>query len=205
MARQRDDSRARVLIAQECARIMADEGVKDFRLAKRKAATRLGVANRGLLPTNAEIEQALLEYQRLFRSAEQPRQLRRRREAAVEAMRFFTRFRPRLVGAVLDGTAGPHSEVSLHVFADTPEEVVLFLLEHNIPFETTERRLRLNSGEYAWFPTLGFAAGDVNVELTVLPQQAERHAPRSPVDGRPMRRASLAAVQGLLDEEGTPC
>lgn len=202
MARQRDDSRSRILIAQECARIMADEGVKDFRLAKRKAAARLGVANRGLLPTNAEIEQALLEYQRLFRSAEQPLQLRRRRQAAVEAMQFLARFRPRLVGAVLDGTAGAHSEVSLHVFADTPEEVVLFLLEHNIPFETTERRLRLSSGEYAWFPTLGFAAGDVNVELTVLPQQAEHHAPRSPVNGRPMRRAGLAAVQGLLDEEG---
>lgn len=199
--RQRDESRLRILLAQECARIMADEGVKDFLLAKRKAAARLGVANKALLPGNVEIEQALLEYQRLFKSAEQPVQLRALREAAIEAMRFFARFRPCLVGSVLAGTAGPYSDINLHLFADTPEEVVLFLMERNIPFETAERRLRLGNGEYMYFPVFSFGAGEMNIELTVFPPEAKREAPRSPVDGRPMRRASLAAVQALLDED----
>ncbi len=66
-ARHRDEPRLRTLLTQECARIMAEEGVKDFMLAKRKATARLGLTNRTLLPSNIEIEQALLAYQRLFR------------------------------------------------------------------------------------------------------------------------------------------
>lgn len=202
--RQRDDNRLRTLIAQECARIMVEEGVKDFLVAKRKAVARLGVSSKALLPGNIEIEQALMEYQRLFKASQQPAQLRTLREAAVKAMRFFASFRPRLVGPVLAGTAGPYSEVNLHLFADTPEEVVLFLMEHNIPFETSERRFRVGSGEYASFPLFSFAAGEVNIDLVVFPREAERQAPRSPVDGRPMRRAHLMAVEGLLNEEYQP-
>ena len=201
VTRQRDESRVRTLLAQECARLMAEEGIKDFLTAKRKAVARLGVSKRALLPGNAEIEQALVEYQRLFKADEQPLHLKRLRQAALEAMRFLARFRPRLVGAVLNGTAGPHADVNLHLFADTPEEVALFLLEHAIPFETLERRLRLGNGEYAHFPVFGFGAGGINIDLTVFGLDAEREAPRSPVDGRPMRRAGLAEVQALLAGE----
>ena len=199
--RYRDESRLRMLLAQECARLMADEGVKDFLTAKRKAAVRLGVSNKALLPGNAEIEQALLEYQRLFQAAEQPVRLRVLREAAVAAMRFLARFRPRLVGAVLAGTAGLDADVNLHLFADTPEEVALFLMEQTIPLTTAERRLRLGNGEYGYFPVFSFRAGEVSIDLTVFTPSQERQPPRSPVDGRPMRRAGLAEVQALLDRE----
>ncbi len=201
--RQRDEKRVRILVAQECGRLMADEGVKDFLTAKRKAAARLGVNNKALLPSNAEIQQALVEYQRLFQSARQPLQLRVLREAAVEAMRFFVRFRPKLVGSVLAGTANAHSDVNLHLFADTPEDLVLFLIEHDIPFETSERRLRMSNGEFLSFPTFGFGAGQVNVDLTVLPRDAERHAPLSPIDGKPMQRVDVAAVCSLLEQESS--
>jgi len=199
--RQRDGSRLRTLLAQECARIMADEGVKDFLVAKRKASARLGVSNKALLPGNVEIEQALVEYQRLFNAAKQSSQLRELRQTAVEAMRFFARFHPRLVGSVLTGTAGPYANINLHLIADTPEEVVWFLMDHAIPFANSERRLRLGNSEYAYFPVLSFGAGDTSIDLTVFTPQKGRESPRSPVDGRPMRRASLAEVQALLDTD----
>lgn len=204
-ARHRDEPRLRTLLTQECARIMAEEGVKDFMLAKRKATARLGLTNRTLLPSNIEIEQALLAYQRLFKSAEQAFHLRTLRQAAVEAMRFLARFRPRLVGPVLTGAAGNQMEINLHLFADTAEEVVLFLLQHSIPFNAIERRLRFGNGAYAGFPAFSFGAGEVNIEVIVFARDAEREAPRSPVDGRPMRRANLAEVQALLAEaEASP-
>jgi len=199
--RQRDENRLRTLISQECARIMVEEGVKDFLLAKRKAAARLCITNKASLPANVEIEQARMEYQRLFKSSKQPAQLRAMRAAAVEAMTFLSRFQPKLVGAVLNGTTGPHSEVNLHLFADTSEEVVLFLAEHNIPFAMSERRLRLSNGQYGYFPALSFTAGETNMELMVFAGKARYEAPRSPIDGRPMRRASLAEVRILLNEE----
>jgi len=200
-SRQRDDNRLRTLLAQECARIMADEGVTDFLVAKRKAAARLNIANKALLPSNVEIEQALLEYQRLFKASAQPGALRTLRQIALEAMQFLASFRPRLVGSVLAGTADAHSDVNLHLFADTPEDVVLFLMEHDIPFSNSERRLRLSNGDYAWFPVFGFDAGDVSMDLTVFTREGEREAPRSPVDGKPMQRAGLAQVQALLAED----
>jgi hypothetical protein len=182
---------------------MSEEGIRDFLIAKRKAAARFSIANKALLPSNIEVQQALVEHQRLFQANEQPVQLRVLREAAMEAMEFFDHFRPRLIGSVFSGTANAHSDVNLHLFADAPEEVVFFLIEHDIPFETSERRLRVSASQYASFPAFTFGAGDVNFELTIFPRDAHRQPPLSPIDGRPMPRADLARVRALLDGEAS--
>jgi hypothetical protein len=200
--RHRDAQRVKTLLAQECARLMADEGIPDFRTAKRKAAARLAVANKALLPDNREIEQALMDHQRLFHADRQASRLRELRQTALDAMRFLARFRPRLVGPVLTGTAGPNADIQLHLFADAPQDVALFLMEHQAPFTTADRRLRLGNGDSACLPVFRFGVGDHGLDLTVFTLLAEREAPPSPVDGRPMRRAALTEVQSLLN--GTP-
>lgn len=188
-------------IAAEAARIMAEQGVRDFHLAKHKAAERLGVGDEGALPRNSEIEAALREYQRLFQADTQPRRLRQLRETAIEAMRFFAAFEPRLVGAVLEGTADAHSATCLHLYADDPRAVQRFLDEHRIPYDEQERRLRLSADTWAEYPVYLFTADDVAMDLTVLPRDGQRQAPLDRVDGLPMRRASLNAVIELLKAE----
>jgi len=49
----------RLALAQEAARIMSEQGIDDYRLAKRKAAERLGATDIAVLPKNSEIEAAL--------------------------------------------------------------------------------------------------------------------------------------------------
>ncbi len=115
-------------------------------------------------------------------------------------MRFLARFKPRLVGAVLSGTADEHSDVCLHLFADTAEEVRLFLLDNGIPHEHGERVMRLASDETERLPTYRFMADDVPVELVVFAARARRRVPLSPVDGRPMQRAALQTVEALAGE-----
>lgn len=188
-------------IAQEAARIMAQEGLRDFALAKRKAALHLGAVDTRHMPSNVEIEQALMEYQRLFHSDEQRAALRKRREVAVRAMEFFAAFQPRLVGGVLSGTADQHSEVSLHLFSDPPETLALFLMERHIPYEQVEKRLRVGRDQWQNVSAYRFFADDIGVELTVFPLDGMRQAPLSPVDGKPMRRASPEAVRRLLDQD----
>ena len=57
----------RMTIAQEAARLIAEHGIHDYGLAKRKAAERLGVdTDCAVLPRNVEVEAALMERQRLF-------------------------------------------------------------------------------------------------------------------------------------------
>ncbi len=195
------DKHMRQRLAQEAARLMAEEGVQDFFTAKRKAAERLGAPHTQNMPRNKEIEEALQDYQRLFLGAEGAEQLWRLREAAVQAMRFFAPFEPRLAGSVLTGTAGAHSDVNLHLFADAPEEVNLFLMGAGIPFEVGLRRLRLNRETSGDIPSVRFLAGEQSIEALIFPANGIRQAPLSPVDGRPMERAALCRVEELLAQE----
>jgi hypothetical protein len=187
-------------LALEAARIVEEQGIEDYRLAKRKAAERLGVGDQAALPKNSEIEAALGERQRLFAGESHTLWLRRLRDIARRTMRLLAEFEPRLVGPVLSGTATRHSNVLLHVFADAPEAVAIRLMECEIPYQPCERRLRMNAERVVRLPGYRFLAGDVTVVTTVFPPHGVRQAPMSPVDGRPMRRAALAELDRLLAE-----
>lgn len=191
------DTRARLLITQEAARIILDEGLDDFRAAKRKAAERLGLPAGRNLPGNSEIEAALMERQRLFATPRERSRLERLRQSALQAMRLLRAFEPRLVGSVLRGTAHAHSDVNIHVFTDSVEDVVFCLMEAGIPHRNVERRLRTWDGAQT-YPAIRFVAGDVEVEVVVFPYDGLRQAPPSPVDGRPMERAGLGKLESLL-------
>jgi hypothetical protein len=187
----------RVRIAQEAARLMSEHGIRDHGQAKRKAAERLGIRDEAAMPRNAEIDEALREFQRLFRGDVQPRLLRERREAALEAMRFFARFEPRLVGAVLDGTADEHSAVTLHLYEDELTAVQNALDAQRIPYETGARRARFERDRASEHPLYQFAADGVPFELMVLPHDALRQAPLG-ADDKPVERASIATLEQLL-------
>jgi len=192
--------RMRQSLAMEAARILAASGGRDYFAAKRKAAAHLGAHDTRNMPSNAEIEQALTDYQRIFHADTQPEQLRRLREAALEALAFFADFAPRLVGPVLNGTADANTPVTLHLFSDTPEAVGLFLVHHGIPYDEASSRLRFGSEAVVAYPSFRFVAGEQRIEVIVFPVDGQRQAPLSPVDGRPMRRAGIDAVRALLQE-----
>ena len=187
-------------LAIEAARLITEGGIRDFHLAKRKAAHRLGIHDDASLPRNSEIEQALRDYQRLFLGQSHPQLLLERREAAARAMAFLAAFDPRLVGAVLEGTADAHSAVCLHLFADDAERVAFFLTEHGIPAEQSSRRIRLDRDRTIEAPVWLFAADELPFDITVLPRDALRQAPLDRIDEKPMRRASLVALEELLSE-----
>jgi hypothetical protein len=188
-------------LAQEAARIMAEHGIRDFLIAKRKAAERLGVMDgAALLPKNSEIESALAEYQRLFGGQTHASALNAQRHAALSAMRYLSEFSPRLVGPVLSGTATLHSEVQLHLFAERAETVTLKLLDDRLAHEITEKRVRFDADQVRAYPGVRFEMEEQPIEATVFPTDGIRQAPASPVDGRPMRRATTLEVEALLDQ-----
>ncbi len=199
MKPSRADNLRRAL-AQEAARIMAEHGIRDFLVAKRKAAERLGASDVGaVLPKNVEIEQALAEYQRLFGGESHAESLHAQRRAALNAMLYLREFEPRLVGSVLSGTATEHSDVQLHLFTDYAESVTIKLMDGGIPHEVTEKRVRMNAERVLAVPGVRFELDDQSIEAIVFPMDGIRQAPVSPVDGRPMRRANKMEVEALLD------
>jgi len=191
------DLRAR--IAAEAARLISESGIRDYAFAKQKAAQRLGALDDAALPKNSEIEEALRTHQRLFQSADHARRLRDLRLTAVEAMRFLVQFEPRLVDAVLEGTADRHSPICLHLFSDDPDAPIRFLVERGVRHALGDRRLRVTRDEVALLPTITFTAEDVQIDLTVFPLDALRHPPIDRTGEKPMQRATVAALQWLLE------
>jgi hypothetical protein len=200
-ARQHAETRTRerrLRLANEAARLMAEGGFRDYRLAKMKAAERLGIQDDASLPRNREIEEALREYQRLFAGQAQLDAVRVRREAALRALEFFAPFSPRLAGPVLEGTADANSPVHLQLHADDADAVPRFLHEHRIPADARSRHVRLDRERSGDFPVWVFSVEGLGFDLTVLPEGALRQAPLSGTDERPMRRASAAQLRLLL-------
>lgn len=192
------DRGVRQRIVAEAARIMGEEGVRDYQLAKRKAIQRLNLPWDKNLPGNDEIEAALTDYLRLFHGTRLAADLHRLRRLALDAMQFLEHFDPRLVGAVLSGTVVPDTPIQLHITAESPETVGLWLQEHAIPFEQGECHTRFGGERQENVPQFRFTADGVTVELSVFTREAARAAPLSPVDGKPMKRANRRDVELLL-------
>ena len=193
--------RERQTVAQEAARLIVEHGIRDFRVAKTKAAERLGISGRGALPGNAEIELAVSNHLALFGGDAHASHLGQLREAALSAMDLLAEFEPRLVGPVLQGTADHSSAVNLHVFADSPESIALELHAHGYDCRPYERRLKISRGKGAKpesFAGYEFRLEHAAIQATVFPVDGIRQAPISPVDGKPMKRASRKAVGDLI-------
>ncbi len=132
----------RAEIAAAAARMIAEDGA-DYGNAKRKAARQiLGDAKvRGdVLPDNAQIENEVRLYNELFFDDTQPARLLHLRKLALRLMDDLAQFQPYLTGAVLNGTAGEHSDIHLQLFTESAKDVEIFLLNKNINFEVSETR-----------------------------------------------------------------
>lgn len=199
MAKERRlrQSGLREQLAYRAARLMAEDGIQDYGTAKRKAARQAGVPDTQQLPGNDEIEAALRAYQALYQSNEQPRVLQRLRQIALTTMQMLSAFRPRLVGSVLDGTAGAHSEVNLQVFANSEKDVELFLLNRGIRYQAATRRIRLGDRNNE-VPHLTLTVDGVEITLAVFGSNDERIARRA--NGRALEHGDLAEVKALVDQ-----
>jgi hypothetical protein len=192
----------RARIAAAAARVMAEDGVEDFALAKRKAARQLGAEDTQSLPKNEEVEAELRAYQALYQGEEQRDRIQYLRERALEAMQLLSQFRPYLAGAVLKGTAGRYSEVDLQLFTDDSKGVELFLLNRNIPYEISDLR-HFAGDQVRMVPVFKLDWQGVPVNLAIYGSKDERGTLRATWAGRPIERAGIPAVTQLLADPGT--
>jgi hypothetical protein len=134
------DPQATVEIAVGAARLIADEGM-DYASAKRRAAREIlgdGANTRGVLPDNEQVEEEVRRHLRLFGGDEHKALLLALRRHALLLMQRLQRFEPRLVGAVLNGTATAFSDLQLHLYCDDVKDVEIYLLNEGISFDVDE-------------------------------------------------------------------
>ena len=193
----------RARIAAAAARIMAEDGIDDFALAKRKAARQLGALDAQALPGNDEIELELRAYRELYQAEAHPERIAELRRVALDAMRTLEQFNPYLTGPVLTGLAGPYAEVDLQLFPDSAKDVEIFLLDRNIAFRTQEGQ-RFTGDRARAVSVLSLAWQGAPLRLSVFDPRDERVALKTSPAGRVMDRAGIAEVGALLRDAAGP-
>ncbi len=193
----------RARIAAAAARLMAEDGIDDFALAKRKAARQLGVTEGQALPGNDEIEAELRGYLALYQADEHPQRISELREIALDAMRALERFNPYLTGPVLKGIAGPYAEIELQLFPDSVKEVEIFLLDRNLSYDTREARRYAGDRAHA-VSVLSLTWDGAPLRLSIFDPRDERVALKSSQAGRVIDRAGIAEVGALVRNDSGP-
>ena len=177
---------------------MAEDGIDDYAIAKRKAARGLGAPETQSLPANDEIAFALRAYQSLYQAEEHAQRTKLLRRHALELMHELAAFNPYLTGAILDGTAGRHPEIELQLFPENAKLVEIYLLEHGLAF--TSREQRRFAGDRPHFAVLlAYEWRGCPVKLAVFDPRDERIVMKTSLAGREIARAGPAEIQALLD------
>ncbi len=190
-------------IAHLAARLMAEDGIDDFGLAKRKAARQVGAPDTRNLPDTAEVEQALRVYRQLYQAREQADRMHDLRGQAVATMRQFETFDPHLIGAVLSGSAGRYADIELILFADSAKEVELFLINRRVQYRAREDRFWIGD-DSRLVPGFDLETPAADIHVSVLDPRDLRLPLRTTAQGRPIDRARLAWVERELAAAAAP-
>jgi hypothetical protein len=194
----------RAEIAVTAARLVAQEGA-DYGSARRKAARQVLGDSGGppdVLPDNQQIEDEVRQYHALFNADTHAALLFRLRSTALQVMEMLERFNPFLCGAVLNGSAGPHDDIHLQLFADSAKEVEIFLLNKNLGIEISEAP-HFKGPRFGAVERVSFLWHKEGVHAELYEIDDLRGAVKTRGDGRLMR-ADLAGVRSLLIPHTVP-
>ncbi len=192
----------RELIAQEAARLMFEDGVKEYRDAKRKAARRFGpvkaLALDSHLPSNAEIHVQLSRLIEWHEGGVLPERLLRLRQLALKYLELLAPFQPLLVGSVLKGAVRAASDIDMHLFADDVEEVESFLANNDLGYTSETVSVR-HGNSFIDYPHLYLEENETVIECTVYAPSQRRSPPKSSITDKPMERADAKRLAVLID------
>jgi hypothetical protein len=193
-----DSAQLRQEIAAAAARLVAQDGA-DYGSAKRKAARQvLGDAPSppNVLPDNDMIEEQLRQYNALFLADSQPARLFQLRTIALQVMEALQQFHPLLSGPVLNGTAGPHDEIYLQLFAESAKEIHIFLLNKNVVLDMSESP-HFKGARYDAVETASFLWKNEGVHAAMYELDDMRGALKAKADGKVLR-TDIAGLRSLL-------
>jgi len=189
-----DDGQQRALIAQAAARLIAEHGITDWSMAKRKAARELDLAHGVALPGDDEVEVALADYHALFSGDEHDAMIRSQREEALTWMHKFAVFSPRLTGGVAAGWATEDSGIRLELDADNAKSVELALINAGL-------RYRPLSNDADGPVELAVQTHGSGLHLVVRTPDNVRHRPRRERGAREELRLTAKDVEVLVGNQ----
>lgn len=184
------------------ARMMYERAETEYFTAKRKAARRLGLDERGHpgdLPSNREIREQIDLLARMHEGEERTRSLRLMRLDALRLMRLLRRYHPRLIGSTLTGHIRKGSDIDIHVFADSTGAITSTLDDLGLPYDVQHKQVRKHGETRAY--THIHVQDRFRYELTLYGTDRLTYVFKSSITGRPIERATTAQLEEKLRRE----
>jgi hypothetical protein len=151
------------------------------------------------LPSNALVEEAVMDYIAVFCADTQPGELLALRRLALVWMERLHAFRPHLGGAVWHGTATRNSDIFLQLFCDDCKSAEMALIDQRVSYQA--RTVTGFNGDAV--PALSVHAlcaelnEDIGVHLMIYDFDDVRGALKVDAKGR-APRGDIQAVRSLL-------
>ncbi len=180
------------MIASEAANIVAAKGIS-FEAAKLEACKKLNISAKRKIPQDAEIEALLIERSKLFnyKSIMNKADLKKVHKTTIKAMELFSKFTPKVTGAVLTDIFHQNSSIELHLFADTIEDVERLLIDRSIQFELIDRKYKVAKGSCDTFYIISFFAGENNIKSVIFLNDSPYKNIIDSESETPLKRVSL--------------
>ena len=177
----------RLSIANKAAEIIMEEGITDYQYAKKKAVRYLDLDTVDLLPSNDEIDKALLDYRLIFKAELDIELVKTIKTEALRIMKFFESFNPYFVTQLSDGLLPKYPIIQINLFSDNMKEVEYILLNNNIPFETKDFNIsekRTKKQSLKKIPLILIERGNVPVELKIFDPHDQKRNKKNLMDMR---------------------
>ena len=154
-------------VAREAARSLYYHLVEDYKNAKDKACSDLGMT---AAPSNFQVAIELDKLADEIEGVSKRTLLLNLREVALEVMDELVSLNPslhpKLVGSVWRGTSRKGSDIDIIVYADDTDEVVDLLIE-NIPDVRVESKSKTSAGSTRRYVHIFFTAAKYDTEVVV--------------------------------------
>jgi len=161
----------RLSIASKAAEIIMEEGINDYQYAKKKAVRYLDLDASDILPSNDEIDKALINYRLIFTAEIDIDLVKILKTEALAIMAFFADFNPYFVTQIFEGLLPKYPIIQINLFSDNMKEIEYVLLNNNIPFATkdfniSEKRTKKQSVKK--IPIILIESGSIPIELKIF-------------------------------------
>jgi|GEM_PF-3595475 len=173
-------------ISYEAALLIAQMGVNDFQYAKNKAAKKLGISDIHLLPSNEEILHELKNYKNLF-SNPNDEERHEWQQHVLKIMGILRDFAPKIANHTLNHELIPNCYIEIYVSAASLEEICIFLLDKNIPYDLKEKKITLSKNKSQVVPYFDLIKEKYKIQLTFLAQEKPLIRPINPIDNKPIQ------------------
>ena len=107
----------RLTVANKAAELIAEEGITDYHYAKTKAAKCLGFCAKEKLPSNNEIDEALIAYKNIYHRADFAI-IQELKKITLKYMKLFEEFNPHAPSQLLEGYISKYPTIEINLYHD---------------------------------------------------------------------------------------